>query len=98
VRRPFQSTTPSPRGTLQRWLCRMQHGVVILKFVYKEYREVFSFYVPYLHHEKSTHKKNIIKRVNLTNDTKIKESASYWSFCLLVHLNNNNNNISRDKD
>jgi hypothetical protein len=34
---------------------------VILKFVYKEYREVFSFYVPYLHHEKSTHKKIIIK-------------------------------------
>jgi hypothetical protein len=30
---------------------------VIFKFVYKEYREVSSFYVPYVHHEKSTHKK-----------------------------------------
>jgi hypothetical protein len=28
---------------------------VILKFVYKEYSEIFSFYVPYLHHKKSTH-------------------------------------------
>jgi hypothetical protein len=28
---------------------------VILKFVYKEYGEVSSFYVPYLHHKKSMH-------------------------------------------
>jgi hypothetical protein len=36
---------------------RPDRKTVILKFVYKEYREVFSFYVPYLHHEKRTHKK-----------------------------------------
>jgi hypothetical protein len=28
---------------------------VILKILNKEYREIFSFYVPYLHHKKSTH-------------------------------------------
>jgi hypothetical protein len=33
--------------------------LVILKIVYKEYREVSSFYVPYLHHEKNI---PIIKR------------------------------------
>jgi hypothetical protein len=27
VQRPFRSITPSPRGTLQKQLCRMQHGV-----------------------------------------------------------------------
>jgi hypothetical protein len=35
-------------------------GFVILKFVYKEYSEIFSFYVPHLHHEKSIH---VIKRI-----------------------------------
>jgi hypothetical protein len=30
-------------------------ATVTLKIVYKEYREVFSFYVPYLHHKKSIH-------------------------------------------
>jgi hypothetical protein len=29
--------------------------VVILKILNKEYREIFSFYVPYLHHKKNTH-------------------------------------------
>jgi hypothetical protein len=28
---------------------------VIPKILNKEYREIFSFYVPYLHHKKSTH-------------------------------------------
>jgi hypothetical protein len=31
-------------------------GGVILKIVYKEYRVISSFYVPYLHHEKSINK------------------------------------------
>jgi hypothetical protein len=31
---------------------------VILKFVYKEYGEASSFYVPYLHHKKSMHIKS----------------------------------------
>jgi hypothetical protein len=33
---------------------------VILKMVYKNYIEIFSFYVPHLHHEKSIH---VIKRI-----------------------------------
>ena len=30
-------------------------GFVILKIVYKEYIEVYSFYVPYFHHKKIMH-------------------------------------------
>jgi hypothetical protein len=55
---------------------------VILDFVNKEYGEVSSCHVPYLHHKKRTH----IIEIDLfkTNDIKIKRKCIILDFCLCM--------------
>jgi hypothetical protein len=55
---------------------------VILKILQKDYIEVSSFYVPYLHHKKSMHSKSDELK---TTDTKIKRKCIILEFiCLFM--------------